>query len=110
MKISLQMRRPEILNQNILMAERRINLCDWSHLVDSLIPVLDFFSPETLSEVISQKFMTMKISLQMRRPEILNQNIFTAERRINLCDWNHLVNFLIPVFEKFSSHVKIASR
>ena len=35
----------------------------------------------------------------MRRPEILNQNIFMAERRINLCDWNHLVNFLIPDFD-----------
>ena len=45
--------------------------------------------------------MTMTISLQMRRPEILNQNIFMEERRINLRDWNHLVNFLSPVFDLF---------
>ena len=85
----------------------------------------------TAVTVIFQKFMAMKISLQMslmRRPEILNQNIFVAERRINLCNWSHLVNFLIPVFDfsfistspiryhpmnRFiteSQHAKIASR
>ena len=85
----------------------------------------------TAVTVIFQKFMAMKISLQMslmRRPEILNQNIFMAERRINLCNWSHLVNFLIPVFDfsfistspiryhpmnRFvteSQHAKIASR
>jgi hypothetical protein len=55
--------------------------------------------------VIFQKFMTMTISLQMRRPEILNQNIFMAERRLNLCDWNHLVYFLSPVFDFLSSQL-----
>lgn len=49
--------------------------------------------------------MTMTISLQMRRPEILNQNIFMAERRLNLCDWNHLVYFLSPVFDFLSSQL-----